>query len=313
MASEIKNRKIFLIFFFIVLVICIITHFISAIFSYSPPLLIEQFSSFNKVISSYWMLIPILLLIALIIVYYSSSTIPEYIAATILLFSLLFYYAEFVNFLYVVTFWQFSFLANIPLNFQKVIISLLPEFDGISIFGFELLIFKLDVDIELSIIPLVILFSGIVIRIVIDKYIPNERLKEASREYWLFITTYVVLIAIFTDIYNISFFKIIIASILVVFLLAAGIFRIFGDIIKAFIGVIYLLITSLKILFMYIAFVTTRIVKFMRHLVRKIRYLYSKYIVEPIKRIFERIQTYISEKEENIKQILSDEKLDEED
>jgi len=259
------------------------------------------------------MLIPILLLIALIIVYYSSSTIPEYIAATILLFSLLFYYAEFVNFLYVVTFWQFSFLANIPLNFQKVIISLLPEFDGISIFGFELLIFKLDVDIELSIIPLVILFSGIVIRIVIDKYIPNERLKEASREYWLFITTYVVLIAIFTDIYNISFFKIIIASILVVFLLAAGIFRIFGDIIKAFIGVIYLLITSLKILFMYIAFVTTRIVKFMRHLVRKIRYLYSKYIVEPIKRIFERIQTYISEKEENIKQILSDEKLDEED
>lgn len=255
-------------------------------------------------------LLATILLIYIILAALISSSSYQIISSFFLSISLIFYYSRNIA----------QFTIKIPIigpaleefftKFQYYIVEHIPAFDGINFFNKKLLVIQAHHDFQTTYWPIYFLIMGFFVRIIIDKYIKHQKLRNVSSDYWLFITTYVVIASIISNVINWSFIKIIVFSIVIVLLLAAGLLRVLSDLFSFLLEAIRLCIQAFKIFTKWLALFLARIAKFIRNLVKKIRELYNKYIVDPILKFFKRIKRQLDKLESQVNISLDGEEID---
>ena len=186
----------------------------------------------------------------------------------------------------------------------------LPNIDGISIFGTKFLQISIDKQFVTTLWPILLLFAGLTIRVVLDKYVRHIKLRQVGREYWLFITTYVILALMVSDVIRWSFIKIMMASVLIVFIITAGLFKVSADAISGLWSSVKVVGRSGKIAMMYIAFLAARIAKILSNFVKFIRELYRVYILEPFRGLRRIIHKFLDNIENKARELLEKEQLD---
>lgn len=197
------------------------------------------------------------------------------------------------------------------LQSQEVILDHLPGFDGISIFGRKILRIEIDIQFVPTPWPIAVLFTGIIIRLVIGRFVRHERLQQVAREYWLFISTYTILALIVSSIIHWNFLGMMLALAVVVFILAAGVLRLGSDVITALWNALKVLGRLGKIVMMYVALLAAKVTRFLRNVVRLVREFYQNYIVEPLRRFHRAIQKLLDRAEKTVSKLLNEERLDE--
>ncbi|MCZ7545350.1 MAG: hypothetical protein M5R40_18330 [Anaerolineae bacterium] len=150
------------------------------------------------------LLLVTIFIVALLLVLFAifkPRTIYEGVLIVILVLILIFYYARELEALILIDLLGFGnevtignfegensqdlpFVISRALDtYHKFILDQLPEFNGISVFGniwFNITINRIYVT---TIYPIVILGSGIIIRLVINRFILNKNLRRVGREY----------------------------------------------------------------------------------------------------------------------------------
>ena len=255
--------------------------------------------------------IPLATFIMLVVIFLFSTSLSEYVASLILALALGFYYTEAIQTVIA----KISFLSKVPVSewlqsYHNLIITYFSKFDGFTVFGKTFFAINVNNRYVATRLPVILLFLGVVVRLVIERYVKHERLKQAGREYWLFITTYLVLAAIVSTLIQWSLLKILIASLVIVFIVAAGIFRVGTDFLSGLWALLLLVGRAMKIVAMYIALAGTKIAKALRNLVKFIRNVYEAYIIEPFRRLYRGVQSVLDRAERRVQIWLDNERLD---
>lgn len=250
-------------------------------------------------------------IVILLAVLFTSNTIAEGMAAVILIFVMGFYYTEPTRLLVS----GLPVLSDTPLaewllDYQRFILELLPNFKGISVFDKRFFIISVDEQFVPTYWPIMLLIAGIIVRVVLERYVRHHRLRQVGREYWLFITVYVILALMISNIIHWSFLKMMLASMVAVFIIAAGLFRVATDVITGFWSSLKVVRRFIKIVMMYTALLSARIAKILRNLVKFIRELYETYILEPFRRLYRAIQDFLENVENRVRTLLDQERLD---
>ncbi|GEM_PF-2423778 len=264
--------------------------------------LIDLIPSWSKVLS---------VAIVLLAVLFTSKSIAEGLAALILILAMVFYYTQPVR----TTVFELTVLRDLPLahwlqDYQRFILEHWPRFDGISVFGNRILSIHADVHFVATLWPVLLLFVGVIVRVVLGRYIRHEKLKRVGREYWLFITAYTILALMISDIIHWSFLKMMLASLVAVFIVTAGLFRVSADLLRGLWVSIKVAYRFSKIATMYLALLTARIAKVLRNLMKFIRELYEAYIIERFRRLYRSIQNFLDDTERQVRALLDAEHLD---
>lgn len=262
-------------------------------------------------------LIPLGVPVVLLLILLTSKTVAEAIVALVLILGMGFYYAKPMQLLILklpVESDALHALVNTVARwlgeYQGFILGHLPNFGGISIFGRRLLRITIDSHFASTPWPIVVLFAGVVIRLVIGRFVRNERLQQVGREYWLFITAYTILALMVSSITHWSFLSMMLVVFIAVFILAAGLFRVGSDLISGLWRFLKVIGRSCKIAMMYIALLAARATKILRNFVRFVRELYEKYILGPFRRLYKAIQGFLDRAEANVRRWLNEEKLE---
>ncbi len=260
------------------------------------------------------MFLGIAVVVTLLVIFSTAKSVAEYVASFTLVFALVFYYTDAIQ--KVIS--SVPLLGRTPINkllqlYHDLIINILPEFSGITVFGKTIFVIEINTSYVSAKWPIIFLFSGVAIRYVINRFVRHQKLKQASSEYWLFITLYFVLAAIVSTLIGWGFIKILVVSLGVVFIIAAGMFKVGVDILKGFLSVIHTVWRTIKIAAMYIALGGAKIAKALRNLVRIIRDIYNAYIIAPFRKAYEFVQGALDSIESQAQKWLDNERLDDED
>ena len=197
----------------------------------------QQFKTFLQRVLE--VLIPLSTPIVLLLVLLTSRAVTEIIVALVLIFGMEFYYTKPMQ----------SLILKLPVESdasqnmvntivqwmgegQGFILDHLPAFDGISVFGKRFLHVSIDGQFVPTWWPIAILFVGVSVRLVVGRFVRHERLRQVAREYWLFITGYTILALMVSDITHWNFLIMLLATLIVVFVLTAGLLRVGTDLIR---------------------------------------------------------------------------------
>lgn len=184
-------------------------------------------------------------------------------------------------------------LGSFLFDAQRFILTHLPE-KTVSIGDFTILHLETKSLFKPTRWPLFILLIGGLIRVAVARYVRNKRLRHATGEYWLYILAYLVLAYVISAITNWSFLALVAAFALIFIALALGLFRILGDIFSAIKHILGDLWNVVRIGAKFVVYVVTIITEFVKQFGRRVRELYQKYIVEPIRRVQEAIEAFLS-------------------
>lgn len=259
--------------------------------------------------------------VVLVVILVRSRTVAERIVAAVLILGMVFYYARPLQWLILGFYAELPSMSNILQGvvnimigflekYQEFILGILPGFDGITVLGKRMLRVDIDTQFVATGWPIVVLFVGVVVRLAIGRFVRHERLRQVGREYWLFITAYIILALMTSTIVHWSFLGMMLAVVIVVFVLTAGLLRVATDLISGFWASWKVVRRLGKIAMMYVAFCAAKVTKLFRNLVRFIRELYNKYIIEPIRRLYGRIQNFLDRAETTVRRLLNEEQLE---
>lgn len=159
--------------------------------------------------------------------------------------------------------------------------------------------------------PVIILIVGLLVRFVISRYIKHDRLRRLAREYWLFITGYLITTAMISYITHLSFVWMLLIPLVIIFFTSAGIFRVILDIFKAIWKILVLFVNYCKLLFKYLALLGAKFAKLLRRIVKVIVDFYNNYIVGPLRRLYNKLQELRKKAEESVDKLLAQEKYEE--
>lgn len=184
-------------------------------------------------------------------------------------------------------------LGNLLFEAQRFVLTHLPE-KTISIGDVTILRLETKSLFKPTRWPLFILLIGGLIRVAVARYVKNKRLRHATGEYWLNILAYLVLAYVISAITNWSFLALVAAFALIFVALALGLFRVLGDILSAIKHILGDLWNVVRIGAKSVVYVVTIITEFVKQFGRRVRELYQRYIVEPIRRVQEAIEAFLS-------------------
>lgn len=187
---------------------------------------------------------------------------------------------------------------------QAFVLDHLPQ-KTISIGEFSLLQLSTKNSFETTLVPIVFLILGVAIRIGVARYVRNERLRELTGEYWLYVLAYVVLAYVISAITNWSFLAVIGLFLLIFVALALGVLRVGGDVLKALLHLLILLQKTARIMAKSIVSLVTVIADFLKSIGQWIKRLYETYIVDPIVAVYEAVASFLEEIEEGLDDFLN--------
>ena len=236
----------------------------------SVPILIF-FSAFRDFSARKWAELAVGLILLVFLLFYNAGVIIQFIVDH-----------QFYN---PVT----NHLVDFLYSFRVFVLDHWPRLGGIRIFGITF--FSMIINNQFTPIwwlPLGILWLGSLARFVIVQYVPNNTLRVMAHEYWLYITSFLILLIIISNVLDWNVF-ITFAIILFAFLLvAAGLYRIVTDpfivIFEAirhlgrFIGIG---IVKIRTLMRRLARLAVRIAKFFYRVFKNIRQFYKDYVQQP--------------------------------
>ena len=176
--------------------------------------------------------------------------------------------------------------ARLVQSGRESVLDRLPGFEGWSIGRLRLLPIAIDKDFVPTVWPAVMLFLGLVVRSVILRFVPNERLKEVAQEYWLFIAGYVILAFVASSLIHWNVFVLLVVLSLTIFILATGALRIVADFVRGSITAGVAMVDWLRVGLRYLAVAAARVARVLRRVFRFIRHLYETYIIGPLKRFY---------------------------
>jgi hypothetical protein len=220
---------------------------------------------------------PILFIVILVVLPFTSKRPTEFIVSIILLLLMIFYFSGKIR-LILQNFYTdgvrneniASWLSNILAKYQRFFWERLPRSWNRSYIADS--------------IPLYILSASVLLRWGISKYVKHKKLQYITREYWLFITTYLIFIIILSQITGWSFILLLVGSIICLFVVIAGLFRLLGDGLHGATNTFGILKRMLKIIVKELVLLGTMFVSFLRNLLKFIRELYNRFILEPCRR-----------------------------
>ncbi len=259
-----------------------------------------------------------------LVIFLPARKFAEWAIGLLLLFAIVFYYSiTMVNF-----FSDHHFLTGWPItslnSYRMFVLHHWPQFNGITIFGSNFLKLKVDYHFASTFFPIILLWVGGIVRFVVVRYVPHNRLREVTHEYWLYITSLFIILLIINNVYDLNFLIILLLFLLVLVIIATGLYRIFSDfvilIIKTARHVGRLIMSGvrrLRIGLRYLALIAVHIAKFLNKILRRIRELYDKYVRRPFRWLDERLNE-LERKEEvstnaglkRITQVLTQQSLD---
>ena len=239
-----------------------------------------------------------------IVIFFSARKVAEWIIAVLLLFALVFYYADMLTqFLTDHDFWNalVSLIITLLQNYKMFILNHWPQFGGISVFGISM---NVDYGFTATWVPLIILYAGGLIRYVVVRFVPHYRLREVTREYWLYITSFLIILLIISSVLDWNILILLLIFLLTLLVISAGLWRILTDpLVVVFHAVLHLL-RWIWIGMKYLASIAADIAKFLYHLFKNIRELYNKYVRQPFIQLDQKIQALEANEEQRV-----DEKL----
>lgn len=244
--------------------------------------------------------------------------ILEWLASILLIFLLVGYYSE------IFTAWFFyanssnTYISNLLFLFSYNFAQISQFFSGIHInYGgldvgpYSLLTITGSDSYTRTLWPIIIFALGLLLRYSIHRFVRHEKLRRLTLEYWLFLTLYIVASYWISQSTSWSFWSLFGTLILLITLYATNLFEVFVDILSLMAGIYEILKKVGGIVRRYIAYVAAEISKILRKLAEKIRYLYRKYIVEPISIIYKRIMAILTNWQNLIDQKLEDQEFEE--
>lgn len=239
----------------------------------------------------------IVLFIIFVIVIFRSKGAPEILASFLLVALFVFYYSDILalwgheldKWLYSL----FGFYIGFPKllePYHEFVLRLIPESKGFLIGQKQYFAAIKDPSFKPTTAPILVLFGGILVRIVIERYVRNEKVQRLAREYWLFITCYFVAAVMINSITHLNFIWMIIIPLILLFFFSAGVFRVISDLLKATWSLLILGKDYIKLAMKYLAFIGAKFAKFLRKVVKIIVDFYNNYIVNPIRRLYHKLQ-----------------------
>lgn len=263
------------------------------------------------------LILQIFLFIVLFVIIIRSKSIPEILISVFLLFIFTFYYSESIVWLirqvdslpsqYLNI---FSHISSSLWNYRLFMLGLIPDWEGFFLFGRNFMQIKVDQQFIESYMPIIILILGLLIRFGISRYIKNEKLRRLAREYWLFITGYLIIAAIVSAITHLNFIWMLIIPLIIIFFVSAGIFRLFSDIVNAIWKILVLIVEYSKLLFKYLTLLGAKIAKFLRRIIKVIIDFYNNYIVRPLQWLYNKLQELREKADKVVDNLLDKEKYD---
>lgn len=171
-------------------------------------------------------------------------------------------------------------------NLREFGLGVIPEFKGFSVFGHQVMVVSVNHDYVTTLLPLLALMASIVIRSVVNKWVRNRRLKRLTREYWLFLTAYIVIALILHDVTSISFWFTMLLLMMIIVIIATNVLQIFKDALFGFVNLGGIAVKSGRIFLMYLAYLAAEIAKVLRRISSFVARIYRRYIVGPFRAIY---------------------------
>jgi hypothetical protein len=247
-----------------------------------------------------------------VVIFFSARTIAEWVIGSLLLLALLLYYAQSIT-----TFLDsnnhtsgfFQFLSSILLIYRGFVLSHWPSF-RINILRFTLFSMNANYEFSTTWWPLIVLGASGLIRLVVGWFVRHTKLKEVTAEYWLYITSLLILLLTISSISNWNFFITLLIFFITLIFIATGLYRILSDILLLILEVIKHIWTWTWIGLNYLAVLAIKVAKIINSLFSKIKELYNKYVRGPFQH-FHRAMVEI-EQQSKLKatKLLDDERLE---
>ena len=262
------------------------------------------------------------------VIFFPARKVTEWIVGLLLLFILILYYSY--SIIYFFESHRFingftEFIINFLTGYRDLIFGHLPYLDGIPIFGFKFLSIKVDYSFDATLWPTVILWVGGLVRLVVVKFVPENRLRQLTQEYWLYTTSFLMLLLILSNIFEWNFLTTFIIFLFILLIIATGIYQIIKDVmvltIEIFRHILKWVVAGIRRIWLgmrYVALFAVKVAKFINNIFSNIRMLYDKYIRGPFRWLHRKL-IYLEEKEaksaeigkQNVTIKLEQEKLEE--
>ncbi|MEM7536497.1 MAG: hypothetical protein AAF639_30210, partial [Chloroflexota bacterium] len=152
--------------------------------------------------------------------------------------------------------------------------------------------------------PIYILCLGIGLRWGIGRYVTDIRMKRLAREYWLLLTTVIILILTISQLTGYNFYLITGISLLLAVLgvIIGGVFR---DVAKGVFKLFLMFGRVIRVGWMKFVLILTYLVKFSRSLVKIVKRFYER-VTQPLRELYHKIMDSLEQIESNTRRELGE-------
>ena len=133
-----------------------------------------------------------------VLIFLTARRVGQLIIGSFLLLALLLYYTQSISSFFDSHGYQnglISWIIRALFSYQSFILNHWPLFDGFQLFGLHILsVNVVDLSFTTTWWPLIFLYIGGIVRLVVMRFVPSYRAREIAHEYWLYITSFLIIL-----------------------------------------------------------------------------------------------------------------------